>query len=171
MAAARRETTRWTVPGWHGTRTGIAIATTLRAVPGVRCLWVRIPPVLLEVKRVQRPVVQWQRHLSYKEGTGVRLPPGRFDEIGLLVQRKDAWPATRRSGFDSPVVHSTECPDSEGEYHASVLTRSSGFESWSGHWCATISGPDGEMDDHASLLTRCSGFESWSGQCLMVFVV
>ena len=25
-----------------------------------------------------RPVVQWRRHLSYKEETGVRLPPGRF---------------------------------------------------------------------------------------------
>jgi hypothetical protein len=25
---------------------------------------------------------------------------------GLLVQRKDTWPATRKSGFDSPAVHS-----------------------------------------------------------------
>jgi hypothetical protein len=89
-----------------------------------------------------RPVVQWQRHLSYKEETGVRLPPGRLDSFiheesgpagalaaclrgrevdrvrfsggpwfdvmnrGLLVQRDDAWLATRRSGFDSPAVHS-----------------------------------------------------------------
>jgi hypothetical protein len=29
-----------------------------------------------------------------------------IDRHGLLVQRKDAWLATRRSGFDSPVVHS-----------------------------------------------------------------
>lgn len=26
----------------------------------------------------RRPVVQWRRHLSYKEETGVRLPPGRL---------------------------------------------------------------------------------------------
>jgi hypothetical protein len=30
------------------------------------------------VRRHKRPVVQWQRHLSYKEETGVRLPPGRL---------------------------------------------------------------------------------------------
>jgi hypothetical protein len=31
----------------------------------------------------------------------------RGDSIknGLVVQRNDAWPATRKSGFDSPVVH------------------------------------------------------------------
>jgi hypothetical protein len=117
---------------------------------------------------------------------------------GLLVQRKDAWLATRRSGFDSPVVHSgtdrfdwkvagygwpgrtanavsprgmrvripclpLKCPDGKEENHASVLTRSAGFESWSGHRYRMIHGPGGEMDDHASLLTRCSGFESWPG--------
>jgi hypothetical protein len=117
---------------------------------------------------------------------------------GLLVQRDDAWPATRRSGFDSPAVHlhafsqrllwkvagygwpgrtanavsprgmrvRIPClplhrPDGEEDNHTSVLTRSPGFESWSGHRGA--SGPGGEMDDHASLLTRCSGFESWPG--------
>ena len=28
------------------------------------------------------------------------------DRYGLLVQREDAWFATRKSGFDSPAVHS-----------------------------------------------------------------
>ncbi len=26
-------------------------------------------------------------------------------QYGLLVQRDDTWPATRKSGFDSPAVH------------------------------------------------------------------
>ena len=120
------------------------------------------------------------------------------DRHGLLVQRKDAWLATRRSGFDSPVVHSFTdrldwkvagygwpgrtanavslrgmgvripclplyCPDGEEDDHASVLTRSPGFESWSGRRDGLIRGPGSEMDDHASVLTRCSGFESWPG--------
>src|SRR4051812_23934927 len=38
----------------HGTRTGIAATTTLRAVSGAWCLWVRLPPVLLPATR---PVV------------------------------------------------------------------------------------------------------------------
>jgi hypothetical protein len=67
-------------------------------------------------------------------------------------------------------------PDGEVDHHASLLTRSPGFESWSGHTEATAVGGsvgvgmirrkkslDGEMDDHASLRTRRSGFESWSG--------
>ena len=29
----------------------------------------------------------------------------RTDLFGLLVQREDAWLATRKSGFDSPAVH------------------------------------------------------------------
>ena len=52
----------------HGTQTGKAARSR------AWCLWVRIPPVLLV-----RPVVQRQRHLSYKEGRGVRFPPGRLD--------------------------------------------------------------------------------------------
>ncbi len=39
---------------WHGTLTGIATTTTLRAVPGAWCLWVQLPPVLLFAVR---PVV------------------------------------------------------------------------------------------------------------------
>jgi hypothetical protein len=39
---------------WHGTLTGIAATTALRAVPGAWCLWVRLPPVLLTAFR---PVV------------------------------------------------------------------------------------------------------------------
>jgi hypothetical protein len=57
-----------------------------------------------------------------------------------------------------------ERPDGEEENHTSVLTRSPGFESWSGHRGASTPGPGGEMDDRASLLTRCSGFESWPGR-------
>ena len=99
MAAARRETTRWTVPGWHGTRTGIAIATTLRAVPGVRCLWVRIPPVLLEVKRVQRPVVQWQRHLSHKERNGGSIPSGTTCEAPTRLIGERNGPRVRAAAW------------------------------------------------------------------------
>jgi hypothetical protein len=33
-------------------------------------------------------------------GDGGSIPSGMTD--GRLVQREDAWPATRRSGFDSP---------------------------------------------------------------------
>jgi hypothetical protein len=29
------------------------------------------------------------------------------NEKGLLVKREDAWLATRKSGFDSPAVHSS----------------------------------------------------------------
>jgi hypothetical protein len=32
----------------------------------------------------------------------VQFPDGPLTEHGRLVQREDAWPATRRSGFDSP---------------------------------------------------------------------
>ena len=32
----------------------------------------------------------------------VQFPDGPLIEHGRLVQREDAWPATRRSGFDSP---------------------------------------------------------------------
>src|SRR5271166_1274050 len=47
--------------------------------------------------------------LPCKKGDRVQFSGGPllvFNRNGLLVQRKDAWPATRRSGFDSPVVHS-----------------------------------------------------------------
>jgi hypothetical protein len=46
--------------------------------------------------------------LPCKKGDRVRFSGGPLsvvDRHGLLVQRKDAWLATRRSGFDSPVVH------------------------------------------------------------------
>ena len=54
-------------------------------------------------------------------------------------------------------------PDGEEDDHASVLTRSPGFESWSGQ--SARARPGGEREDHTSLLTRSSGFESWPGCC------
>jgi hypothetical protein len=46
--------------------------------------------------------------LFCKEGDRVRLsggPLGSGLKEGPLVQREDAWLATRTSGFDSPAVH------------------------------------------------------------------
>jgi hypothetical protein len=75
------------------------VLTTARYAKGIAarlrvwCLWVRIPPVLLDSIRLdstrcngqERPVVQWRRHLSHTEEMGVRLPPGRFDSIRLMA--------------------------------------------------------------------------------------
>lgn len=58
---------------WHGTLTGIAATTTLRAVPGAWCLWVRIPPVLLTAIR---PVVQRPGRLSYTQDGAGSSPAG-----------------------------------------------------------------------------------------------
>ena len=76
--------------------------------PEPRDLWVRLPPVLLQV--VPRPVVQRQRLLSYKEETGVRFPPGRLGRLscesgtlrdGPQVLRQHAFVVRRWFGFDS----------------------------------------------------------------------
>jgi hypothetical protein len=71
------------------------------------CRRVQLPHLQL------RPVVQRQRRLAHTQATMVRLHPGRLcfvriDDrlLGRLVQRDDTWPATRKSGFDSPAVHS-----------------------------------------------------------------
>jgi hypothetical protein len=49
------------------------------------------------------------RLLGKEEGR-VQFPDGPLQKTllktqGLLVQREDTWPATRKSGFDSPAVH------------------------------------------------------------------
>jgi hypothetical protein len=65
--------------------------------PEPRDLWVRLPPVLLQV--VPRPVVQRQRLLSYKEETGVRFPPGR---LGRLSCESGTYVTVRRCYGSAP---------------------------------------------------------------------
>ena len=57
--------------------------------------------------RYFRPVVQRQRHLSYKEETGVRFPPGRLGDrfdlkpMGPRVRRRHSSMVRRGTEFDS----------------------------------------------------------------------
>jgi len=81
------------------------------------CVWVRLPP---RPPTADRPVVQRPGRLSYKQdiagsnpaGTtpprsaGIAGGPRLDDPHGLLVQQQDACLASRRSGCDSPAVHS-----------------------------------------------------------------
>ena len=56
----------------------------------------------------------------------------KYDEYGLMVQRDDTGIARRRSGFDSPAVHSAESvidgPMVQGDDIA-LAWRRSGFDS------------------------------------------
>jgi hypothetical protein len=71
------------------------------------CVWVRLPPRLLDFVFDDVP---WSngRAPGLHPGDGGSIPSGmtrgRVGRLcdGRLVQREDAWPATRRSGFDSP---------------------------------------------------------------------
>ncbi len=52
--------------------------------------------------------------MALKSGTGsCSICRWRFKQ-GLLVQRKDIWVATRRSGFNSPAVHWPLTPSTRG---------------------------------------------------------
>ena len=90
--------------GWAGARPGFISPASVVRLPGpqllvirsidgtvrepgiaigsrIRCLWVRSHPCYSdrnEQKGRRCPVVQWRRHLSHTEETGVRLPPGRL---------------------------------------------------------------------------------------------
>ena len=67
----------------HGTQTGRA--ATPFGCPEPRDLWVRLPPVLLQV--VPRPVVQRQRLLSSKRKRG--FDPLRDDRVAAMQERDD----------------------------------------------------------------------------------
>ena len=113
---------------------------------------------------------------------------------GLLVQREDAWLATRKSGFDSPAgpliktgswsngkTSGWQSEDPGSTPGGSTERKVAGY-GWPGRSAKAVlarrdegSNPlpsaggdgamrlDGETDDHSLLLTRRSGFESWSG--------
>ena len=156
---------------------------------------------------VRRPVVQWQRHLSYKEETGVRLPPGRFDHIhececdGPRVCRRHPSLVRRGTEFDSradlcsyrqtraagPTERRLACNQEIGVrlpggplWSTDRLDWKVAGYGWPGRTanavsprgmrvripCLPLRRPDGEEDDHASVLTRSPGFESWSGHRL-----
>lgn len=75
------------------------------------CLWVRLPPrPSVSSSRFRGTFVPWSSGTTPgpHPGNGGSTPPGTTRRIGhgRLVKRNDAWLATRRSGFDSPAVHS-----------------------------------------------------------------
>src|SRR5580704_11754017 len=65
-------------------------------------LWVRLPP---------RSLIERSGRFREKATNGSRcFASDVTNKKGLLVKREDAWLATRKSGFDSPAVHSVREP-------------------------------------------------------------
>jgi hypothetical protein len=110
-------------------------------------LWVRFPPRLLHLipwsngddtcltcreRRFNSVRGHWCWSVSVpgarllgREEDRVQFPDGPLDELnGLLVQREDACPASRRSGFDSPAVHWCEWGIRNGEWGITCATNS-----------------------------------------------